>query len=204
MGKNNSTCCLIFTKNPEPGKTKTRLIPAIGETGAFEAHVKLLKHTVTITSEIKNIDFILYTTTTHSNEIIVNLAKEHNLTIEIQKGNNLGDRMYQASDENLSTYSHCIIIGVDCPELTADYLLNARKALSSGYDAVIGPAHDGGYVLIGFNKSVKTIFTNIAWGENTVLKSTLDNFEKLNIKYKKLPTLHDVDTQEDLQYLNKI
>jgi rSAM/selenodomain-associated transferase 2/rSAM/selenodomain-associated transferase 1 len=199
--KKISTCCLIFTKNPTPGKTKTRLISAIGINGAYEVHVKLLKNTLSLTPKIKNMNFILYHTSIKNNEIINGFSKKYNLKTKIQSGKNLGDRMQHASQEQLKSYTHCIIIGTDCPELTKKYLLNAKEALSTGYDAVIGPAHDGGYVLIGFNTASKIIFSNIKWGKDTVLKETLENFKKLKLKYKILPPLHDVDTKEDLQYL---
>jgi len=199
--KNNTTCCLVFTKNPEPGKTKTRLIPAIGVNGAYKVHIQLLKHTLNITSKIKDIDFQLHHTSVHNNQWLTSLAKENNLSTKIQNGNNLGERMYRATQLCLKKYSHCLIIGTDCPELTEQYLVEANQQLTSGYDAVIGPAYDGGYVLIGLNNTRKEIFSDINWGKSTVFTSTITIFNKLNLKYKILSTLHDVDTKEDLQYL---
>lgn len=200
----NKTCCLIFAKNPEPGKTKTRLIPDLGVNGAYNVSIRLLQHTLKLVSKIDEIDFSLYHTPSFNNKWLLNLAKEHNLPTQIQKGNDLGERMHQAIQSSLKKYSHCIIIGTDCPELSENYLLESKRLLTSGYDAVIGPASDGGYVLIGLNNTVNEIFTNINWGGSTVFSNTINVFEKLNLKYKKLQTLHDVDTIEDIKYLKSI
>jgi len=197
-----NTCCLIFTKNPELGKTKTRLIPALGIKGAYDVHIKLLKHTLNLTNNTMEMNFQLFHTSSNTNKVLKELVKKHNLEKKTQHGNNLGERMFNAFNLSLKTYSHCIIIGTDCPELTQHYLLQAKHHLRNGYDAVIGPAYDGGYVLIGLNVPDKLIFKNINWGENTVFKDTITAFEKLNLKYKKLTMLHDIDTKEDLQYLD--
>ncbi len=204
MEKNNTTCCLVFTKTPEPGKTKTRLIPALGINGAYKVHVKLLKYTLKLTSKIKGIDFYLYYTSEKNNNWLLTLAAEHNLLTQIQTGKDLGERMYNASKISLTKYSHCIIIGTDCPELSVPYIEKAEKYLATGYDAVIGPAHDGGYVLIGLNKTNSDIFNDINWGSHSVFKSTIESFQRLNIQYKTLATLHDIDRKEDLQYLKLI
>ncbi len=201
MQNDNSTCCLIFSRTPEPGKTKTRLIPALGIDGAYQVHLKLLEYTLYIASKTQDIDFMLYTTSSQNSKVLTDLSVNNNLLILNQTGNNLGERMYHAMRDSLVKYSHCIIIGTDCPEISKKYLTNAKKLLSSGYDAVIGPAFDGGYVLIGLNNSVKELFSDINWGENTVLESTLKKFDLLKLDYIKLPTLHDVDTEDDLRYL---
>ncbi len=204
MEKNNTTCCLVFTKTPEPGKTKTRLIPALGINGAYKVHIKLLKYTIKLTSQIKVIDFFLYYTTKKNNKWLLAFATEHHLSTQIQTGNDLGERMYNAAKISLEKYSHCIIIGTDCPELSIAYIEEAKKYLTTGFDAVIGPAHDGGYVLIGLNRVNKHIFSNIEWGSFSVFKNTVDIFQRLNISYKTLATLHDIDRKEDLQYLELI
>lgn len=202
---NNNTCCLVFTKNPEPGNTKTRLIPALGKTGAYKVHLQLLTHTLSVASKTTDIDFKVYYTDSNPNsddsQILLALTRKFNLTTTIQQGNELGERMYNAMVSCLKHYSHCIIIGSDCPEISKHYLIEANKKLLAGYDAVIGPAFDGGYVLIGLSNPVNEIFVNIDWGESTVLEKTINIFKKLNINYSKLNTLHDVDTVDDLQYL---
>ncbi|MFV1984220.1 MAG: TIGR04282 family arsenosugar biosynthesis glycosyltransferase, partial [Thiohalomonadales bacterium] len=180
---------------------KTRLIPAIGINGAYKVHIQLLKHTLNIASKIKDIDFQLHHTSVHNNQWLTSLAKENNISTKIQNGNDLGERMYRATHLCLKKYSQCLIIGIDCPELSEQYLIEANQQLTSGYDAVIGPAYDGGYVLIGINNAKKEIFSDIDWGKSTVFTSTINIFNKLNLKYKILSTLHDVDTKEDLQYL---
>lgn len=194
----------MFTKTPELGKTKTRLIPALGINGAYNVHVKLLKYTLKLTTEINNIDFFLHYTSKKNNQWLLSLASKHNLLTQVQTGKDLGKRMFNAAKTSLTQYSHCIIIGIDCPELSIHYIEQANKHLSTGYDAVIGPAYDGGYVLIGINKANKDIFNNIEWGSDSVFNSTIEIFKRLNLQFKTLATLHDVDKKEDLQYFNLI
>ncbi len=204
MKKNNTCCCLIFSKNPVPGKTKTRLIPALGIEGAYRVHLSLLNYTLSLTSKVNTIDFQLHYTSSDNNEWLDSLDQKKNFSCHLQQGKDLGERMCHAMTVCLQDYKHCIIIGTDCPELSEHYLLTATNYLQSGYDAVIGPAYDGGYVLIGLNQVNKQIFSDIIWGEDTVLASTLKAFQKLNFKSKKLATLHDIDREEDLQYLTQI
>ncbi len=205
MKKNNSTCCLIFSKNPVPGKTKTRLIPTLGVEGAFQVHLSLLKYTLSITEKINNIDFQLHHTSPEDKSaLLYTLEQKKNISTHLQHGKDLGERMHHAMSMCLQKYKHCIIIGTDCPELSEQYIVAASNYLKSGYDAVIGPAYDGGYVLIGLNQVQSQIFTDIHWGEDSVLASTLNAFRLLNLKYKELATLHDIDRKEDLQYLKLI
>jgi len=204
MKTNNSTCCLIFTKNPIPGKVKTRLIPSLGIEGAYKVHLQLLKYTLSITSKITSMDFQLHYTDFGNNQLIKSLAKENNLDIQLQLGHNLGERMFNASDLCLKKYSHCIIIGTDCPELTQEYLLLAEHQLLSGFDAVIGPAADGGYVLIGYKYANSALFSDIEWGTNTVYSETLKKMDSLNLNYNSLDTLHDIDREDDLRYLPSV
>ena len=97
----------------------------------------------------------------------------------------------------MSDSSHVILIGTDCPDLSIDYVESAIRALGEGYPVVIGPAHDGGYVLLGLGVNELRIFKNIHWGSSQVLKQTLRACKRLDLAVKLLPSLRDVDYPAD-------
>jgi rSAM/selenodomain-associated transferase 1 len=94
-------------------------------------------------------------------------------------------------------YRSICIIGTDCLELTPEIILQAFEQLAS-YNAVLGPAKDGGYYLLGMNQLVKEAFQNKEWSTDAVASSTLRNFENQKLKYSLLTTLSDVDEEQDL------
>lgn len=204
MVLNNNTCCIIFSKTPEVGKTKTRLIPALGEVGANNLHVKLLKHCLKTIKNVQNIDIQLHYTNSPNISTIRNLANDHRIKIKKQVGRDLGKRMYHASLEVLSIYSHCIIIGTDCPDMSPEYIESALQRLTFGYDIVLGPANDGGYVLIGLNRTCVELFTGIQWGSSAVLRQTKQKISGLNWSMTELDSKQDIDTENDLTHLKNI
>jgi len=99
-----------------------------------------------------------------------------------------------------------ILIGSDCPAITTELLQKGFKALQTD-DLILGPAHDGGYYLIGVNssngiKTIQQLFNDIPWGTSDVLDKTLRQAENLQLHVHLLPTLHDIDTPDDLKHFN--
>ena len=97
-------------------------------------------------------------------------------------------------------------MGSDCPDITPELLQNAFTALQKK-DIVLGPAHDGGYYLVGMNKTlspkqIEYLFSDIPWGSDKVLPTTLERIQELQLAFQLLPKLHDIDTPDDLQYFN--
>ncbi len=119
--------------------------------------------------------------------------------VKLQKGDSLGDKMFRAAEEVLRESSKVIIIGSDCPDIDIDYLKLALRDLNeSSIDVVLGPALDGGYVLIGMKYPYHEIFQNIDWGTEHVLQQTIDQLHQYGLSFSKLRALRDIDTPEDL------
>lgn len=114
-----------------------------------------------------------------------------------QQGADLGERMAFSFSIALQTHDKVIIIGTDCPALDEEYIEQAIQALGE-HDVVIGPAEDGGYVLLGLRKFSLELFTGISWGSDSVLKQTRQVLKDLSWSYKELGIMHDIDRPKDL------
>ena len=189
---------IIFTRYPEPGKTKTRLIPALGDVGAANLQREMTEYTL---SQVK-----LLTSTAVSLEVRfaggnLQLMQDwlgSDLVYQFQAEGDLGLRMMRSLfDAFKQSAQKVIIIGIDCPGVNAEILATALEQLYA-FDVVLGPAVDGGYYLIGLRQPCAELFTNINWGTSQVLAQTVEIAEKLNLSIFYLPTLADVDRPEDL------
>ncbi|MEE9362660.1 MAG: TIGR04282 family arsenosugar biosynthesis glycosyltransferase [Cellulophaga sp.] len=184
---------LIFTRNPELGKCKTRLAAKIGDKTALDIYKFLLNHTAGITKNIKATVTVYY-----SNEIWEeDIWNANDCIKKLQKGRDLGERMANAFTQSFDEgYKNVIIIGSDMFDLNTSDIDDAFKQLEQN-NYVIGPAEDGGYYLLGMKKVTPEIFKNKVWGTETVLKNTLDDIKKET--YKLLKVKNDVDYYEDIK-----
>ncbi len=185
---------IIFYRNPELGKVKTRLAKTLGDEKALAIYLKLSSHTRAITENLA-IDKVIY----YSNFVDTEDAWP-NTTFQkkLQNGNDLGEKMNNAFVEGFqSGYERVCIIGTDCLELSKDIIQQAFDQLVC-YDAVIGPAKDGGYYLLGMKKPMPELFKNKAWSSDTVATDTIQNFKVLSLSYAQLAVLTDVDEEKDL------
>lgn len=186
---------LIFTRNPELGKCKTRLAAKVGDQIALEIYTFLLDHTHDITKEVRATMEVHYSEEIWENDIWENACYHKKL----QKGKDLGDRMLKAFHDGFKAgYKNIIIIGSDMYDLTTEDLNIAFEELKKN-DFVIGPAQDGGYYLLGMSKINTPLFKNKAWGTPTVLHETLNDLRNENVKVLKIK--NDVDHYEDIQYI---
>ena len=187
---------IIFVRNPELGKVKTRLAKTIGKENALSIYNQLLLHTMNTTETLECDLFVFYDTIINDDDI----WKDTIYNKKTQFGNNLGERMKNAFQElfNLG-YKNCIIVGSDLFDLQAKHIKEAFDKLEKN-DVVIGPAEDGGYYLLGLKKMVPALFSNKNWGTQTVLKDTLNDLVKFSVDL--LETLNDIDTFEDLEKSN--
>ncbi len=190
---------IIFTRYPEPGKTKTRLIPALGEVGAAKLQRQMTEYTLS-----------LVTISHLSTEVRfaggdVQLMREwlgSELIYQEQGEGELGVRMARSLSSALqSGATQIVIIGTDCPSLNAEILTTAFHQLQQ-HDLVLGPAIDGGYYLIGLQRLIPELFINIDWGTSQVLAQTVKIAQKLNLSIFYLPELADIDRPEDLAILD--
>ena len=186
---------LIFTRNPELGKCKTRLAAKVGDQAALDIYEFLLRHTVNITKALSVQKQVYYSEEIWNDDVWDNGQYEKKL----QRGNDLGKRMQDAFQNGFSIgFERIIVIGSDMYDLSQKDLEQAFSKLDD-HDYVIGPAEDGGYYLLGMKKLKTKLFENKDWGKETVLKNTLNDLFGEN--YALLPTRNDVDHYEDIQHL---
>lgn len=199
---------LIFVKNPEKGKVKTRLAKTVGNDKAYDIYLKLLDYTMKVaamTEAQKQIWYSLFIDhedgfgrqptgrPKHSDGSGINFEKK------LQRGENLGVRMQNAFQDGFKgEYEKIVIIGSDCPGITADIIEEAFAKLERN-DVVIGPSEDGGYYLLGLKKMIPGIFENISWSTEDVFSETVNVLKNEKMDYGLLPTLNDIDTEEDLR-----
>lgn len=190
----NKTAILIFTKNPELGKVKTRLAKTIGNEKALDIYKKLLNHTQQIVATLKVDKYLFYSDKIANND----QWSEDEYYKKLQSGKDLGERMENAFQELLHLgYDAVCIIGSDCYELNTSIIEEAFSRLKSN-DFVIGPTYDGGYYLLGMRKFTKSIFQNKTWSTESVYNDTIFDFKELKASYYNLQKLSDIDEEKDL------
>ena len=186
---------IIFTRNPELGKVKTRLATNIGDASALKIYQFLLDHTALITKEIK-VDKQVYYSEKITDE---DLWSSDIYSKRLQKGSDLGERMLYAFKRGfIDGYKNIIIIGSDLYDLTQSDLENAFNSLKD-HNFVLGPAKDGGYYLLGMSRMIPELFNNKNWGTNEVLNATLNDLKEESVIL--LPFKNDVDYFEDIQHI---
>jgi len=185
---------IIFYRNPELGKVKSRLASTVGEERALALYLFIADHARKVSLTVPVDRVVYYTEYIDSEDNWMNADFQKRL----QHGENLGEKMKSAFDESFkSGYESICIIGTDCLEITDNILLEAFDALEN-HDAVIGPAVDGGYYLLGMNRFIPELFNNKKWSTHSVCADTIDDFERLHCSYHLLSKLHDVDNESDL------
>lgn len=185
---------LIFIKNPIPGQVKTRLAKDLGEEKAVEYYKKLLKITRDEAQKAKAKKWLCYGDFVNSQDE----WSEEVFVKKLQLGGSLGDRMSMFFKEGFKAgFKRIIIIGSDCPELLSSDLDEAFNILKNS-DAVIGPANDGGYYLLGLSKDVD-LFQNKEWSTESVFADTLKDLKKENLSFEIVAEKIDLDTLEDLK-----
>lgn len=189
---------LIFAKAPVPGQVKTRLAPALGYTGAALFYRDLLTQTITKFARAELCPVECWCAPDTEHVIFQNASKELGVVLQQQSGADLGERMAYAARETLSEAQAVILIGGDCPVLQPDHLRRVLEWLSADVDAVVGPAEDGGYVLLGLRKFDPLLFEGICWGGDQVLAATQERLERLGWHWRMLETLWDLDRPADL------
>lgn len=183
---------LVFVKNPVAGKVKTRLAAAIGQENALEVYLRLLEHTALVCSKVNT------TVSIYFSEAVPETIPWHqnHFCYYVQKGDHLGARMEHAFREAFDRGSReVILIGSDLYDLDAELVEDAFEALSDK-DAVIGPASDGGYYLIGLKAIPPGVFGKKMWGGDTILEATLSDLAAYDVVL--LRELNDIDVLEDL------
>ena len=188
---------LVFARNPIPGRVKTRLIPAMGPGPATAVYRRMLEDTLVTCSQIFAHNRELWIDQPDPHPAVAEMATRLGMSVHAQSGDDLGSRMHAAFAETLRNADSAVLIGSDCPEYDPPYLDAAFQALEQ-HDAVLGPAADGGYVLIGLRKVDPHLFHRVPWGTNRVLAATRLRLRYLQWSFMELPIKYDVDNPEDL------
>lgn len=197
----SSKLIIQFTREPQPGQVKTRMLASLSPQQACDLHCELTRWTLQ--------QLLKYCRTDGSIEVELSVAGDSahpffdelcqsgDVRLTTQSFGNLGQRMYTAMRTGLSHCAHVLLVGSDCPGIDSAYLASAAAALDT-YDVVLGPATDGGYVLIGARSIEQALFQDIDWGTDQVFAQTIERAEQSGKSWYALESLSDIDRPEDL------
>ncbi|MDP3017302.1 MAG: TIGR04282 family arsenosugar biosynthesis glycosyltransferase [Deltaproteobacteria bacterium] len=201
----NVTNCriIVFAKAPIAGAVKTRLLSSLDALVVTALHEKLVLHTLNIAMDSKVGPVELWCTPSVDHPFFIQCANKFRIDLHPQAEGNLGRRMAHALKETLKKSDMALLMGTDCPSLTPEDLKEATMILCQGAQAVISPAEDGGYVLIGLRQYEFTLFEGISWGTGTVLEETRERLSRLRWNWQELTQRWDVDRPEDVERLRR-
>jgi rSAM/selenodomain-associated transferase 1 len=191
---------IVFAKAPVPGTVKTRLAAAIGMEAAARLAERMLAEAVARALEAAVGPVALCCAPDASHPAFARLAARAPVALCEQGDGGLGERMHRAFCRFLAAHDRAIVIGTDAPALDAAYLRDAAARLTD-HAAVIGPALDGGYTLIGLRQPTPELFAGIAWSTPQVLTQTRMALRRLGIAHAELAALADVDEPDDLRHV---
>ncbi|CAK8715048.1 Glycosyltransferase [Candidatus Electrothrix laxa] len=204
---------VLFTRYPQAGKVKTRLIKHLGPQGAADLHSRMTKQVINQLRPVLTEGFVqlqVYYCGGSQQEIKTWLGKNSkDIQLARQQGNGLGERMQNAFEQTWQQGAEkVLLIGSDCPGMNPSIITSGLEYLQQ-HDVVLGTASDGGYYLIGLPAHLKKekrnysdLFQDIDWGTDQVLVQTLHQARKNNLSFALLPELHDIDRPEDLVHLD--
>lgn len=198
---NSDNLIMIFIRNPEIGRVKTRLAKTIGDDKALHIYNLLLDHTNKVTKIVNADKVVFYSDYINDHD----QWKKDGFKQLIQTGNELGEKMSNAFLKAFNMgYKKILIIGSDCLDLNENILTDAFIILNEK-EIVLGPTIDGGYYLLGMKTFYPLLFQNKKWSTENVFLDTLLDVSNLRVSYDLLPTLSDIDEEKDLlQYQNLI
>lgn len=190
----------MLAKAPVPGRAKTRLIPALGAAGAARLARRMLNDTLeqALSAGIGPVELCASPTLAHADWAGIRVP--HGLETSDQGEGDLGARLARAALRPLDRGERVLLIGTDCPALT-DRLLRAAASALDCHDAVLYPAADGGYALLGLQAFHPSLFADIPWSTSAVAALTLARLRVLTWRIWEGDTLSDIDEPEDLARL---
>jgi rSAM/selenodomain-associated transferase 1 len=191
---------LVLAKAPRPGLAKTRLVPLLGEERAAALQARLIKHALK-TARAASLGAIELHGEPADDDFLRCCAGHYGAALLPQSKGDLGERMRTAIESALDAGASAILIGADCPALTARDLRFAARSLDEGNDAVFTPTEDGGYALVALRRSDPTLFEGMAWSTPAVMEETRARLRNLGWRWRELETLWDVDVPADYERL---
>jgi rSAM/selenodomain-associated transferase 1 len=192
----------VFARAPVAGEAKTRLIALLGPEGAARLHGDLVRHALAVAAASTVGPVELWCAPDALHPFFDRCSREFGATLHVQQGADLGERMSAAFAAAMGENAALVVIGADCPALTPEALRGAARALDD-HDAVVAPAEDGGYVLLGLARPQPAIFRGIAWGGAMVMAETRRRLEAAGARWLELETLWDIDRPEDYRRLER-
>lgn len=200
--KKLNTIILIFTRYPEPGKTKTRLISVLGTEGAADLQRRMTWETLAkVVSVVHSRGVAFEICYDGGDDLLMADWLGRGLSFRRQCDGNLGEKMLKAFEHAFDQgFEYVILLGCDCPNLSQKIIEDSMSMLKES-DLVLGPANDGGYYLIGLRQLHQGLFDAIPWGTKDVFKITLAIAKGLGLSVQTTKHLDDVDRPEDLQFL---
>lgn len=192
---------VILTKAPQPGQSKTRLVPPLSYAEAADlARALLLDQLQNLATFGGARLFIAFTPETATG--FFDGFSAQGFTCFAQRGPSLGERMRHAFEHLFASgFANVILIGSDLPALPVRFFQQAYAWLEKSADIVLGPSADGGYYLIAMNRMITAIFDDIGWSSADVLSQTLHKLDDLSLKHELLSEWYDIDTGKDLERL---
>lgn len=195
-----TTAIIVFAKAPVPGLAKTRLAPALGESGAAALAKRMLNHALTqaTAADVGPVELCVAPDATHP--ALQAAAAEHGAFLTEQGTGDLGLRMHRALTRSLMRHGRALLIGTDAPALDAGVLRQAASALQD-HDAVFVPALDGGYALVGQRRADPRLFSDMRWSHDRVMDETRERLRAAGVRWAELPPVADIDEPVDLVHL---
>ena len=189
-----------LAREPVPGQVKTRLQPHLSALEAAQLHELMVEHVCAMLCSSAAGAIQLWVDGDPEAELFRRCRELGLSDVLVQQGGDLGQRMAHICEQGLLLHNAVILVGSDAPSIDNDYLNSAMGSLTE-VDVVLGPALDGGYVLLGLRRFAPELFAGIHWGEHTVLVETLAVIDRLGWSYRLLDPLPDIDRPEDLRFL---
>ena len=195
---------LVFARAPLPGRAKTRLAPRLGDWGAARLHGRMIHRTLR-TARAAGCGIVeLHVAGRRRNGFFRLCEAKFGVAVKSQAGSDLGERMHNAIAAALRRHRAVILVGTDCPALAPRDLRRAARWLRGGCSAVLAPAEDGGYALIGLRKASNRLFDGMEWGGDDVFAMTARELDDAGWRWRSLRTVWDVDRPADLERIRTL
>lgn len=200
MKRTSNDLLIVFVRNLIDGKVKTRLARTLGTDKAMAIYAELIRHTYSVTCSLPCDKAVYYSDFIEDNDLW-----NHDAFLKMQqRGGDLGKRMLNAFRDAFGNgYQRVVLIGSDTFQIGSNHLQSAFEQLARS-DVVIGPAHDGGYYLIGMKQLHAQLFKNKQWSSDQLLQATLEDLRNINGSYHLLEELVDIDTEDDLKMTGRL
>ena len=197
MYADSRLCLAVFARAPIPGAAKTRLAAHIGADAAARLQQRMTEHVLFTARSAALGAVALWCAPSIRHPFFRACRERFGVSLHTQRGCDLGARLRTAHDASFRRFARLLVIGTDCPILDAQALRAAAADLDR-HDAVLVPAEDGGYVLLGLSKPCASAFADIAWGSAEVADQTLERFRAAGVSCRVRSPLWDVDRPQDL------